>query len=144
MIDRPYVTGQVSENSTVAGILESQMPGKFHSSNAIIELQLLKPILPSLNDTSFATKFQINFVAWRLHISLPVYHKGQLFFMVGLGTSHCNSNQTCEGPIEPCFRLQSITLSFVMPTKALLESQFFWAIKWCLRPGFSYLSINSI
>ncbi|KAK8502053.1 hypothetical protein V6N13_064158 [Hibiscus sabdariffa] len=70
MTARPYVTGQGTfDNSTVAGILEYESPPDgLHPSISIKKLPLFKPILPALNDTSFATNFAI---AWTVHNILP-------------------------------------------------------------------------
>ncbi|KAM7497218.1 hypothetical protein LguiA_021632 [Lonicera macranthoides] len=57
MMARPYATGQGTfDKSTVAAILEYESPIS-HSTVSIKKLPLLKPTLPPLNDTSFATKF---------------------------------------------------------------------------------------
>ncbi|TKY66045.1 Laccase-17 protein [Spatholobus suberectus] len=55
----PFVTGQGTfDNSTVAGILEYEVPPhSLHSTTSIKKLSLFKPILPALNDTSFTTNF---------------------------------------------------------------------------------------
>ncbi|KAE8729519.1 Laccase-17 [Hibiscus syriacus] len=83
------------DNSTVAGVLEYESPpDSLHSSISIKKLPLFKPILPALNDTSFA-------IAWAVHNTLPTCPRKSIsifFFTVGLGISPCQHNQTCQGP----------------------------------------------
>ncbi|KAJ0020579.1 hypothetical protein Pint_32273 [Pistacia integerrima] len=128
MTARPYVTGLGTfDNSTVAGILEYELPHNFHSSNSIKKLQLFKPILPPLNDTSFATKFTNklrSLASAQFPANVPQKVDKQFLFTVGLGTSPCHSNQTCQGPNGTMFRASVNNVSFVMPTTALLQSHF--------------------
>lgn len=56
MSARPYATGLGTfDNSTVAGILDYELPSK--SKSSIHNLPLFKPSLPALNDTTFAHGF---------------------------------------------------------------------------------------
>ncbi|KAI5381298.1 variant 2, Laccase-17, partial [Lathyrus oleraceus] len=59
MLARPYATGLGTfDNSTVAGIVEYETTIITQSSNSSLKnLPLFKPVLPQLNDTSFATNF---------------------------------------------------------------------------------------
>ncbi|KAE8711194.1 Laccase-10 [Hibiscus syriacus] len=130
MTARPYVTSQGTfDNSTVAGILEYESPpSSLHSSISIKKLPLFKPILPALNDTSFATNF-----AHKLRIlgsaqypaNVPQKVDKHFFFTVGLGTSPCQHNQTCQGPNGTQFSASVNNVSFAMPTTALLQAHFF-------------------
>ena len=96
MSARPYVTGQGTfDNSTVAGILEYETP--IHMKN----LPLFTPILPSLNDTSFVTKFSNklrSLASAKYPANVPQNIDKHLFFTVGLGTAPCAQNTTCQGP----------------------------------------------
>ncbi|XP_031276232.1 laccase-17-like [Pistacia vera] len=100
MTARPYVTGQGTfDNSTVAGILQYEKPRNFRSSNSIKNRPLFKPVLPPLNDTSFATKFSNklrSLASAQFPVNVPQKVDKQFFFTVGLGTSPCHSNETCQ------------------------------------------------
>ncbi|XP_017618468.1 laccase-17-like [Gossypium arboreum] len=127
MTARPYVTGQGTfDNSTVAGILEYESPpNSLHSS---IMLPLFKPILPALNDTSFATKFGSklrSLASAQYPANVPQKVDKHFFFTVGLGTSPCQHNQTCQGPNGTKFAASVNNVSFAMPTTALLQAHFF-------------------
>nr|GLL26853.1 laccase-17-like [Ipomoea trifida] len=123
----PYATGPAPfDNSTTAGILE-------YSTNKTIittkKLPLFTPILPVFNDTSFATNFtkklkslaNVNFPA-----NVPKKVDRRFFFTVGLGTSPCPQNQTCQGPTNNTKFAASVNnISFVQPSTALLQAHFF-------------------
>nr|GMC97555.1 laccase-17-like [Ipomoea batatas] len=124
---RPYATGPAPfDNSTTAGILE-------YSTNKTIittkKLPLFTPILPVFNDTSFATNFtkklkslaNVNFPA-----NVPKKVDRRFFFTVGLGTSPCPQNLTCQGPTNNTKFAASVNnISFVQPSTALLQAHFF-------------------
>ncbi|KAI9194649.1 hypothetical protein LWI28_007953 [Acer negundo] len=127
MTARPYVTGQGTfDNSTVAGILEYEKPP--HSSVSTGKLRLFKPVLPALNDTSFATNFTNklrSLASAQFPANVPQKVDKQYFFTVGLGTIPCHSNRTCQGPTNKTMFQASINnISFVMPTTALLQSHY--------------------
>ncbi|XP_044504743.1 laccase-17-like [Mangifera indica] len=128
MTARPYVTGLGTfDNSTVAGILEYELPYNFHSSNSIKKLHLFRPILPPLNDTSFATTFTLklrSLASAQFPANVPQKVDKQFFFTVGLGTTPCQGNQTCQGPNGTMFQASVNNISFAMPTTALLQSHF--------------------
>ncbi|KAK8641549.1 hypothetical protein V6N13_010946 [Hibiscus sabdariffa] len=130
MTARPYVTGQGTfDNSTVAGILEYEsLPSNVHSSISLEKLPLFKPILPSLNDTSFATNFASKLRSLgtaQYPANVPQKVDKRFFFTVGLGTSPCQHNQTCQGPNGTKFAASVNNVSFVTPTTALLQAHFF-------------------
>ncbi|XP_039042033.1 laccase-17-like [Hibiscus syriacus] len=130
MTARPYVTGQGTfDNSTVAGILEYESPpDSLHSSISIRNLPLFKPILPALNDTSFATNFASKLRSLgsaQYPANVPQKVDKHFFFTVGLGTSQCQHNQTCQGPNGTKFAATVNNISFAMPTTALLQAHFF-------------------
>ncbi|KAK7844296.1 laccase-17 [Quercus suber] len=79
MTARPYVTGLGTfDNSTVAGILEYEFSSKtksLSSNISIKKLPLFKPVLPPLNDTSFATNFSNKLRSLARLSSLLMSHK---------------------------------------------------------------------
>lgn len=123
MTARPYVTGLGTfDNSTVAGILEYESPSKtpHHPTISPIKLQLFKPILPGLNDTSFATKFTNKLrslaTAW-FPANVPRKVDQQFFFTIGLGTSTCQHYKTCQGPNGTMFAASINNVSFFPPNQ---------------------------
>ncbi|KAF5778892.1 putative laccase [Helianthus annuus] len=122
MSARPYVTGQGTfDNSTVAGILE------YESSIHMKNLPLFKPTLPSLNDTSFVTRFSNrlrSLASPQFPANVPQKIDKQLFFTVGLGTGPCEKNKTCQGPNGTRFAASISNVSFVQPSVALLQSHY--------------------
>jgi len=126
MAGRPYATGQGTfDNSTVAGLLEYHR----QADNPSIEnLPLFKPALPSLNDTSFATNFTSklrSLATAQFPAKVPQTVDEHFFFTVGLGSSPCPENQTCQGPNGTKFAAALNNVSFTMPTTALLQAHFF-------------------
>ncbi|GLJ23662.1 hypothetical protein SUGI_0448070 [Cryptomeria japonica] len=120
MYARPYVTGGGTfDNSTVAGILEYAFPnttaGKF---------PLIKPVLPALNDTSFATNFSKKMRSLTPP-PVPQTVDKRFLFTIGLGLNPCTPGQTCQGPNGTMFGASINNISFVMPTTALLQAHFF-------------------
>ncbi|KAL7595343.1 hypothetical protein Lser_V15G28002 [Lactuca serriola] len=131
---RPYVTGQGTfDNSTVAGILE------YESSIPMKNLPLFKPTLPSLNDTSFVTKFSNrlrSLASAQFPANVPQKVDKHLFFTIGLGTTPCAKNKTCQGPNGTRFAASINNVSFVQPSVALLQSHFFDQSKGVYSPYF--------
>ncbi|WVZ08970.1 hypothetical protein V8G54_022316 [Vigna mungo] len=142
MSARPYVTGQGTfDNSTVAGILEYEVrPHSIHSTNSLKNLSLFKPTLPALNDTSFATNFASklrSLASPRFPANVPQKVDKQFFFTVGLGTSPCQKNQTCQGPTNGTKFAASVNnVSFTLPTTALLQAHFFGQSNGVYTPDF--------
>ncbi|KAM1753957.1 hypothetical protein EV2_006592 [Malus domestica] len=130
MTARPYVTGLGTfDNSTVAGILEYESTSKaLHTTLPMKKLPLFKPILPALNDTSFATKFSNKLRSLanaQFPANVPQKVDRHFFFTIGLGTNPCSSNnQTCQGPNGTMFAASVNNVSFAMPTTALLQAHF--------------------
>ncbi|KAK8679063.1 hypothetical protein V6N13_144534 [Hibiscus sabdariffa] len=128
------------DNSTVAGILEYEsVPNSLHSSVSIKMLPLFKPILPALNDTSFATSFASklrSLASAQYPANVPRKVDKQFFFTVGLGTSPCQHNQTCQGPNGTKFAASVNNVSFGMPTTALLQAHFFGQSNGVYTPDF--------
>ncbi|EXB53231.1 hypothetical protein L484_007174 [Morus notabilis] len=130
MTARPYATGLGTfDNSTVAAILEYEFPSKLspHSTLPMKKLQLFKPILPALNDTSFATKFSNklrSLASTQFPANVPQKVDKRFFFTIGLGTSPCTHNQTCQGPNGTMFAASVNNISFALPRTALLQAHF--------------------
>ncbi|KAK7338665.1 hypothetical protein VNO77_19289 [Canavalia gladiata] len=141
MSARPYATGQGTfDNSTVAGILEYEVPPhSLHSTTSIKKLPLLKPILPALNDTSFATKFSNKLRSLgspQFPANVPLKVDKHFFFTIGLGTSPCQQNQTCQGPNGTKFAASVNNESFTLPTTALLQAHYFGKSNGVYSPNF--------
>ncbi|GAA0161075.1 oxidase [Lithospermum erythrorhizon] len=126
MMARPYATGSGTfDNSTVTGLLEYESPKLLHHS--VKKLPLLKPSLPALNDTTFATKFSNklrSLASPQFPANVPKKVDKHFFFTVGLGTNPCDKNQTCQGPNGTKFAASINNVSFVQPTTALLQAHF--------------------
>ncbi|MBA0807321.1 hypothetical protein Gohar_023132, partial [Gossypium harknessii] len=98
------------------------------SSISVKNLSPFKPNLPALSNTSFVANF-----ANKLHslatvhspASVPQNVDKQFLFTVGLGTSQCWQNQTCQGRNGTKFAAAVNNVSFTMPTTALLQAHFF-------------------
>lgn len=126
MAARPYATGLGTfDNTTTAGLLEYHHPNNNTSST---NLPLFKPALPSLNDTNYATNFTSklrSLASPKFPANVPKTVDRRFFFTVGLGTSPCPKNQTCQGPNGTKFAASVNNVSFVLPTTALLQAHFF-------------------
>jgi len=142
MTARPYATGLGTfDNSTVAAILEYKTPQNVHHSTASLKtLPLLKPILPALNDTSFAAKFTNklrSLASAQFPAKVPQKVDKHFFFTVGLGTTPCQKNQTCQGPTNATMFSASVNnVSYVQPTTALLQAHFFGQSNGVYTPDF--------
>ncbi|KAI4354443.1 hypothetical protein L6164_003303 [Bauhinia variegata] len=141
MTARPYVTGQGTfDNSTVAGVLEYEVPSNsLHSAASVKRLPLFKPVLPALNDTSFATNFTKklrSLASAKFPANVPQKVDKRFFFTVGLGTNPCQQNQTCQGPNGTMFSASVNNISFVLPTTALLQAHYFGQSNGVYSPDF--------
>ncbi|XP_045792922.1 laccase-17-like [Trifolium pratense] len=130
MLARPYATGQGTfDNTTVAGIIEYEIPFHNHNSAFSRKLPIFKPTLPQLNDTSFATNFSNKLHSLanaQFPANVPQKVDKHFFFTVSLGTNPCQNNQTCQGPSNATMFAASVNnVSFIMPTTALLQTHFF-------------------
>ncbi|KNA08659.1 hypothetical protein SOVF_160650 [Spinacia oleracea] len=130
MAVRPYFTGSGTfDNTTAAAILEYEMPPSKSSSviRNIISNNL--PRLPSINDTSFVANFSQIFRSLnnaKFPAKVPKTVDKHFFFTVGLGTTPCPNNQTCQGPNNRTkFAATMNNISMALPTTALLQSHFF-------------------
>ncbi|KAL4610339.1 hypothetical protein ACB092_08G043900 [Castanea dentata] len=144
MTARPYVTGLGTfDNSTVAGILEYEFSSKTKSLSSKIsikKLPLFKPVLPPLNDTSFATNFSNklrSLASAQFPANVPQKVDKRFFFTIGLGTNPCDqNNQTCQGPNGTMFAASINNISFAVPTTALLQAHFFGQSNGVYNPNF--------
>ncbi|XP_028791405.1 laccase-17-like [Neltuma alba] len=116
MAARPYNTGLGTfDNTTTAGVLEYE--GTSKSS------PLIRPTLPAINDTSYAANFSSKFRSLDKP-QVPQTVDKSFFFTVGLGSSPCPKNQTCQGPNGTKFAASVNNISFAMPTTAMLQSYY--------------------
>uniref|UniRef100_J3LMF5 Laccase n=1 Tax=Oryza brachyantha TaxID=4533 RepID=J3LMF5_ORYBR len=124
MLARPYATGRPGtfDNTTVAAVLEYAPPGHIKSH------PLFRPSLPVLNDTAFATSFAAklrSLASPDYPANVPRRVDKPFFFTVGLGTTPCPGNQTCQGPTNTTkFTAAMNNVSFDMPTTALLQAHY--------------------
>ncbi|KAL3518160.1 hypothetical protein ACH5RR_020749 [Cinchona calisaya] len=131
MAARPYFTGLgIFDNSTVAGILEYEYPNGSVSSSTFTNTSIksLLPTLPPINGTSFVANFSSKFRSLanvQFPANVPKKVDRQFFFTVGLGSSPCPKNQTCQGPNGTKFSASMNNISFTLPTTAILQSYFF-------------------
>ncbi|PKA52467.1 Laccase-17 [Apostasia shenzhenica] len=125
MAARPYATGLGTfDNSTTSGFLEYDHPANLSSTQ---NLKLFKPRLPALNDTAFASNFTgrlRSLASAQFPANVPRKVDRRFFFTVGLGTSPCPKNQTCQGPNGTKFAASVNNVSFVLPSTALLQAHF--------------------
>ncbi|KAM0953515.1 putative laccase [Dioscorea sansibarensis] len=125
MAASPYNTGLGAfDNTTTAGILEYQIP--LNNNNK--KLPLTRPVLPGLNDTSFVANFTSrlrSLANFQYPANVPQTVDKKFYFTVGLGTSPCPKNQTCQGPNGTKFAASVNNVSFVLPTTPILQAYFF-------------------
>ncbi|KAL0309877.1 UNVERIFIED_CONTAM: Laccase-17 [Sesamum radiatum] len=95
MAARPYFTGQGTfDNSTVAGLVAN-----------------FTKMFRSLNNPKYTA-------------NVPQTVDKQFFFTVGLGSSPCPQNATCQGPNGTKFAASVNNVSFALPTTAILQAYF--------------------
>ncbi|KAK3138578.1 hypothetical protein QOZ80_5AG0370700 [Eleusine coracana subsp. coracana] len=128
---RPYTNTQGTfDNTTVAGVLEYDEPcptttGSTSSSSSIVPV--FAPDLPQINDTSFVANYTAklrSLASAQYPATVPQKVDRRFFFTVGLGTHPCAVNGTCQGPNGSRFAASINNVSFVLPTKAILQSHF--------------------
>ncbi|PPE00115.1 hypothetical protein GOBAR_DD02905 [Gossypium barbadense] len=123
---RPYSTGQGTfDNSTTMGVLEYEHPFKKPSKNPT----LIQPNLPQINDTQFVSNFTMKFRSLandEFPANVPKTVDKRFFFTVGLGTSPCPKNTTCQGPTNSTKFAASVNnVSFTLPSVAILQAYYF-------------------
>lgn len=126
MAASPYFTGQGTfDNSTVAGLLEYENLSD-HSFNK--NTTLFKPTLPPLGATGFVANFTKKLRSLnnpKYTATVPQTVDKQFFFTVGLGSSPCPQNATCQGPNGTKFAASVNNVSFALPATAMLQAHFF-------------------
>ncbi|XP_054812135.1 laccase-2 [Prosopis cineraria] len=132
ILARPYFTGTGTfDNSTVAGILEYQHQNPSNTNN--LHLPLWKTALPAINDTSFVANLSTNFRSLnspKYPAHVPQKVDRHFLFTVGLGSSPCPRNQTCQGPTNTTkFQASVNNISFTLPSVAILQQHFFGLAK---------------
>ncbi|XP_042471644.1 laccase-10-like [Zingiber officinale] len=130
MAARPYATGRLGtfDNTTVAGLLEyDQSPDA--QAGHIKSVPLLRPSLPPMNDTSYAANYTgklRSLASEQYPARVPLAVDRRFFFTVGLGTSPCPWNHTCQGPNGTKFAASVNNVSFALPTtEAMLQAHYF-------------------
>ncbi|WVZ01141.1 hypothetical protein V8G54_027210 [Vigna mungo] len=128
MLARPFFTAKGTFNSsTLAGILEYEIDTP-PSESDLKNHTLLKPTLPSINDTSFVASFSSKFRSLnsaKYPANVPRKVDRSFFFTIGLGSIPCPRNQTCEGPNKRTkFAASMNNISFNLPSVAILEQHF--------------------
>ncbi|TQE08193.1 hypothetical protein C1H46_006160 [Malus baccata] len=133
ILARPYFTGAGTlDNTTTAGILEYEHPVTTHHTS-IKTLPLFKPSLPPINATKYVnvTQFVLNFAnkfrslaSKKFPANVPQTVDRKFFFTVGLGTSPCPQNSTCQGPNGLKFAASINNFSFALPSTAMLQAHF--------------------
>ncbi|KAI3750432.1 hypothetical protein L2E82_21068 [Cichorium intybus] len=117
----PYVSavGIQVNNSTTTAILAYR--------NATQTTPVL-PILPALNDTPTAFRFESNMTAlvtspfWR---PVPLTVDENMFVTMGLGISDCGNNQTCGGLFGQRMAASMNNHSFILPTTISIMEAYF-------------------
>ncbi|KAF4373032.1 hypothetical protein F8388_011059 [Cannabis sativa] len=128
----PYFTGSGTlDNTTTAAILQYHRPPNTTTSTQ--NLTTYKPFLPPFNATKFVnvTQFVANFTSSlrslnsaKFPANVPKTVEKKFLFTVGLGTSPCPKNTTCQGPNGQKFAASINNVSFALPSMALLQSYF--------------------
>ncbi|CAL9039011.1 unnamed protein product [Musa banksii] len=134
MAARPYATGSGTfDNTTTAGLLVYLPPNASSSSSHVKNLALFRPTLPALNDTAYTTNYTgrlRSLASAQFPANVPKTVERRFYFTVGLGTSPCAKNQTCQGPNGTKFAASVNNISFALPTSAaLLQAHYFGRTK---------------
>ncbi|CAH9115654.1 unnamed protein product [Cuscuta epithymum] len=126
----PYFAGQGTfDNSTGVGLVEyDNIPQAKSRSNRTVD-RLSLPPLPAVNGTTFVQSFAgklRSLGSSEFPANVPQTVDKKFFFTVGLGTTPCPKNQTCQGPINGTKFAASVNnVSFTTPTTALLQTHYF-------------------
>nr|CAD1828674.1 unnamed protein product [Ananas comosus var. bracteatus] len=108
-------------------------------------LPLFKPTLPPLRDTSFVTNFTNklrSLATAQFPANVPRTVDRRFFFTVGLGSSPCPANRTCQGPNGTKFAAAINNVSFAVPTTALLQAHFFGRSRGVYSPNFPIVPLS--
>uniref|UniRef100_A0A7N0U9D4 Laccase n=1 Tax=Kalanchoe fedtschenkoi TaxID=63787 RepID=A0A7N0U9D4_KALFE len=129
MTARPYFTGLGTfDNSTTAGVLQYEDLADPRLSKNGTQLPQIKPTLPAINATGFVSNFTRKFrslASAKFPAKVPQRVGKRFFFTVGLGSSPCPVNGTCQGPNGTKFEAGVNNISFVLPSVAILQAHFF-------------------
>lgn len=127
--DGPFITRRFGtfDNSTTAGILQYENKDGPAATRRNLTDKVLKPKLPPLNDTSLVANFSNRFRGLATNRAPKVPHTAErkFFFTVGLGSSPCPKNRTCQGPNGSKFAASVNNISFALPATALLQAHFY-------------------
>lgn len=142
MIARPYFTGSGTfDNSTPSAILQYK---RSHHSK---KFPLLKPTLPSINDTNFVSNFTSKFKSLantKFPINVPQKVDRKFFFTVGLGTSPCPKNTTCQGPNNNTKFAASVNnISFFLPSTSIMQAYYFGKNNGVYKTDFPATPLNT-
>ncbi|XP_061354243.1 laccase-2-like [Gastrolobium bilobum] len=145
MAARPYFTGAGTfDNSTTAGILLYDQP--LHHST-LKNLPLLKPTLPPINATNFVANFTGKFRTLanaKFPANVPQKVDKKFFFIVGLGTSPCPKNTTCQGPSNSTkFEASVNNISFALPSVSIMQAYYFGKSKGVFKTDFPTYPLNT-
>lgn len=126
----PYFTGNGTfDNTTSAAILDYEISSTTTTHHLINATAKNLPLLPAINDTSFVTNFSSKFRSLnnaQFPNNVPKTVDKHFFFTIGLGTTPCPKNQTCQGPNNNTkFSATVNNISMTLPSTALLQSYFF-------------------
>ncbi|XP_073149301.1 laccase-17-like [Henckelia pumila] len=126
MAARPYFTGQGTfDNSTVTGFLQYEHPLEESVNKTNVSIM---PTLPPLTATGFVTNFTKKFRSLnnpKYTAKVPQTVGRRFYFTVGLGSSPCPKNTTCQGPNGTKFAASVNNISFALPRTALLQAYYF-------------------
>ncbi|XP_057756951.1 laccase-2-like [Arachis stenosperma] len=145
MAVRPYFTGSGTfDNSTAAAILEYTHPSHKPTPQ---NLPLLQPTLPPINATDFVTKFTAKFKSLgndKFPSKVPKMVDKKFFFTVGLGTSPCPKNTTCQGPTNNTKFAASVNnISFALPhSLSLIQAYYSKRSNGVFKTDFPSVPIN--
>ncbi|XP_074290474.1 laccase-17-like [Silene latifolia] len=140
---RPYFVGSGTfDNTTASAILEYTVPSPGPKNVTLNDL----PCLPSINDTSFFTNFTSKFQSLNtaaFPVTVPQTVDKHIFLTVGLGTSPCPKNQTCQGPTNTTKFSASINnISMTLPSISLLQSHYFGQNSGQFKTDFPQFPLN--
>ncbi|KAG5106459.1 hypothetical protein JHK82_043429 [Glycine max] len=98
-------------------------------NSSVKNLTLLKPTLPPINATSFVANFTAKFrslASAKFPAKVPQKVDRKFFFTVGLGTSPCPKNTTCQGPSNNTKFAASVNnISFALPSSVSIMQAYY-------------------
>lgn len=125
MAAQAYATAQGApfDNTTATAILEySSVPCGAKKGSI---LQPILPQLPAYNDSATVFAFTSQFRSLSSsNNKVPTIVDENLFFIVGLGLVNCAPSPTCQGPNGTRFAASMNNVSFVLPSRAILQAYY--------------------